>query len=166
MKIPVKGLLFHSNYVCEEVRGYLEKGFVEIGEYRFDADKIKPFIIHKFGIISQPLYLFKSTTMVPLQFQEKTEVVKDYAVKYIEPINDIKFYEKDIFNPKMAKNIANLTFLEQLLKYVSEERKPIEWKKLLMVIGIGLVAIGLFIVFTNPSITNSIFKALNIPTKV
>ncbi len=166
MKIPIKGLIFHSNYVCEEVRGYLEKGFVEIGEYRFDADKIKPFIIHKFGFISQPLYLFKSTTMVPIQFKEKTEVSKDFVIRYIEPISELKFYEKEILNPKMAKSMTNLVFLEQLLKYVSEERKPFDWKKLLMIVGIGLVVVGLIYIFTNPAIMRPIAQALNLPIKV
>jgi hypothetical protein len=164
--VKVKAQIFHSDYTCEIVTGELKNEEVIIGPYRFSARKVRPFIIHKFGVFSQPLYLFKSTTMVPLAFEPKEETIGNYKLTYIEPIEDLKFYEKDLrFNPELAKGLANLSFLKELLKYSGAkiEGEGFDWKKLFLIIGGLLIIGGVLMILMNPNIFHSLAKALNIP---
>jgi len=161
--VKVKAQIFHTDYTCEIKNADLKNEEIIIGPYRFSARKVRPFIINKFGVFSQPLYLFKSVSMVPLAFEPKEEKVGSYSVTYIEPIQDLKFYEKELrFNPELAKDIANMTFLKELIKYISAEGK-IEWKKLLTIIGAVLIIGGVLMLLMNPSAVKGFLHALNIP---
>jgi len=161
--MKVKAQIFHTDYTCEIVNADLKNEEIIVGPYRFSARKVRPFIINKFGIFSQPLYLFKSVSMIPLAFEPKEEKVGDYSITYIEPIQDLKFYERELrFNPELAKDIANMTFLKELIKYISAESK-FEWKKILMIIGAVLVIGGVLMLLMNPSAVKGFLHALNIP---
>jgi hypothetical protein len=163
--LKVKAQIFHSDYTCEIVTADLKNEEIIIGPYRFSARKVRPFIIHKFRMFSQPLYIFKSTTMVPLAFEAKEENVGSYKITYIEPIQDLKFYEKDLrFNPELAKGLADLSFLKEMLKYagVKMEGEGFDWRKLFLIIGGILLIAGVAIIIMNPSILKSLAKALNI----
>ena len=164
--MKVKAQIFHSDYTCEIVTGDLKNEEIIIGPYRFSARKVRPFILHKFGVVSQPLYIFKSTTMVPLAFESKEEEVGNYRLTYIEPIEDLKFYEKDLrFNPELAKSLSNLSFLKEMLKYAGAkvEGEGFDWKKLFLIIGSLLIIGGVLMLFMNPNAFHSLAKALNIP---
>ena len=166
MSVKVKAQIFHTDYTCEIVNGDLKNEEIIIGPYRFSARKVRPFILHKFGVVSQPLYIFKSTTMVPLAFEPKEETIGNYKLTYIEPIEDLKFYEKDLrFNPELAKGLANLSFLKEMLKYagVKMEGEGFDWKKLLLIIGAVLIIGGVLILFMNPGAVKGFLHALNIP---
>jgi len=163
--MKVKAQIFHSDYTCEIVNADLKNEEIIVGPYRFSAKKVRPFIIHKLGIFSQPLYIFKSVSMVPLAFEPVEEIVDKYSVTYIEPIQDLRFYEKDLrFNAELAKDISNMTFLKELMKYVgATEEKAFEWKKLFLILGALLIILGIFFVFANPEAMAWLRKALNLP---
>jgi len=163
--LKVKAQIFHSDYTCEIVTGDLKNEEIIIGPYRFSARKVRPFIIHKFGLFSQPLYIFKSTTMVPLAFEPREEDVENYKLTYIEPIEDLRFYEKDLrFNPELIRGLADLSFLKEMLKYagVKMEGEGFNWKKLFLIIGAVLVIGGLLVLFMNPNAIKGFLHALNI----
>jgi len=164
--MKVKAQIFHSDYTCEIVNADLKNEEIIVGPYRFSAKKVRPFIIHKLGIFSQPLYIFKSVSMVPLAFEPVEEIVDKYSITYIEPIQDLRFYEKNLkFNAELAKDISNMTFLKELMKYVgaSEEERKFDFRKLFLILGALLIIGGILLLFTNPQAMAWLRKALNLP---
>jgi len=164
MKVKVQ--IFHNDYTCEITNGELKNEEIIVGPYRFSARKVRPFIINKLGIFSQPLYIFKSVSMVPLAFEQFNEVDNNYSLTYIEPIQDLKFYERDLrFNPEFAKAFTNMTFMKEMMKYVGmvEKGEGTNLKKIFLILGFVLILVGVLAIFLNPDLVKSIAKALNIP---
>jgi len=164
--LKVKVQIFHNDYTCEIANGELKNEEIIVGPYRFSARKVRPFIINKLGIFSQPLYIFKSVSMVPLAFEQFNEVADNYSLTYIEPIQDLKFYERDLrFNPEFAKAFTNMTFMKEMMKYVgmTERTEGVNWRKVFLVLGFILILAGLAAIFLNPDLMRTIAKALNIP---
>lgn len=163
--MKVKAQIFHSDYTCEIVNADLKNEEIIIGPYRFSARKVRPFIVHKFGIFSQPLYLFKSVSMVPIAFEPKEEEVENYRIEYIEPIQNLEFYEKDLrFNAEFARALANMSFLKEMMKYVGMiPESKFDWKRVLLILGGLLVAVGIMILIMNPGAIKGFMHALNIP---
>lgn len=163
-KSVVKVLIFDTDYIARIENATLDGKWLRYKDYTFSTEKIRPFILQK-GLISQPLYIFKSTSMIPLAFQEKTERVNDAEIRYIEPIQDIKFYEKGLkIDPRTASELVEFRFLKELGKYVGVAEKEEEKKKNLIIFGIILLVFGalLFLFMSNPEFVQAVKNFLNI----
>jgi len=161
----VKILIFDTDYIARIENATIEGKWLKYKDYVFSTEKIRPFILQK-GLVSQPLYIFKSTSMIPLAFKENVEKIDDYEIRYIEPVYDLKFYEKGLkINPRVGSELVEFRFLKELGKYIGiKESEEEERKKSLIKIGIAIIVLGitLYIIFSNPQLLQAIKTFLNI----
>lgn len=158
-------MIFDTDYVARIENATLDGKWLKYKDYTFSTEKVRPFILQK-GIVSQPLYIFKSTSMIPLAFQEISERTENAEIRYIEPIQDIKFYEKGLrIDPRTPSELVEFRFLKELGKYVGVTgEKMEEKKKTVAILGIGILVIGLILmlVMSDPTILNAVKSFLNI----
>lgn len=173
-----EALLLHSDYTGEIVKGKIKDGEFTFNyngnAYTFSTAKIRPIVIKKL-FFSVPLYIFKYSTQIPLAFVNRSEEGKeefippekilpilqamgfkeklDLLVKreYIEPVSDIAFYETEMqLSPKIAGETADMKFLQQLMKYVTEKPSMEIKKTILIVVGASILLFILFYALANP----------------
>jgi len=150
-------LLLDTDFTCEEVKGYLEDGYVILKDGVYLLDKSKP-LEKKFkkGLFgkSEPFYILKWNSLIPLNLKLEEKQVefgdKKYLYRTLEPI-DLKFTEwyqqkgKDgkmySILPKALKAYWEMEFLKGLGKYPEVTKKP-KLKKFLQLLPFILIIVG------------------------